>query len=275
MSFNADAHMAARNIAYEDLQPYNPAHETIAAQILLQAIPESIGEAYDRLAFLSGQMKTFDTAVDECLHCWNQGKTSGVYHFAAYPGKSAFMASDAKDDDPLLLGMRRIAMFDVPRRLFAETHGIWVYWLFNGVFVFSHAPQVNLDWAFQRHAYRLAWGLTKVQPATVPTPQQAYNYVREHLLKHHATGLADIQHALTQKHDIDLYNFEVHGPLFQHNMAWAGSITGREVLRRELNLPVALHTYNCGCISAPAPQFEQPPSAVKQLQNQSPNKRDC
>lgn len=275
MSFNADRHMAQRGIRYETLIPGNPQHEALAAEILTQAIPESIGEAYDHLVHLAEQAHGADGPIDECLHCWAYGKPGGNYRFAPYKGRRGFMASNAEEDDPLFLGMRRVAMFDVPRRLFAQQHGIWFYWLFNNVFVMSPTRAVDPDWAFQRHAYRQHWGITGKQPAGVPTPQDAFGYVREHLLNTHAAGLIRIREGLaTEQDELGIDNVEVHGPLFTPVTAWMGSLTGGEILRQELNLPARLHTYNCCGAAAPA-KPEQEASAVKQLQNQSPNKRDC
>ncbi len=279
MSFNADHLLAARGISYAGLIPGNPDHEAEAEAIIRQVMPEDLGEAYDRLVHLARQMQGSDGPVDDCLHCWIGGTGSGPTRFDPYTGKRGFMASDAEAPHPLLLSMRRIAMFDVPRRLFAEDHGIWVYWLFNGVFVLSPTEQVDLDWAFRRHAFRLEWGLTGTMPKAERTNDDARAYVYQHLSLNAAEGLERIRDGLTREHPLGIDNIPVQGPLFEPASAWFGSLTGTELLRQELGLGERLITYNCGGCGAPAipldPSQKPKPSSVLQLQNQSPDRRDC
>ena len=275
MSFNADHLLAARNLTYADLIPYNAEHERLADDLLRQVMPEDLGEAYTRLAFLASQAQNGDTPHDDCLHCWISG--SGPSGFISYRGKRQLMASDADTTDPLLLAMRRIAMFDVPRRLFAEDHGIWVYWLYAGVFVLSPQRQVNLDWAFRRHAFRLEWRLTGTQPARERPAQDARAYVLAYLEDTAAQGLAHIRAELQRPHPLDIFNVPVNGPLFEPVSAWLGSLTGAELLRQHLGLTERLTTYNCcgGGMPQPANPQSGKPSSVRQLQNQSPERRDC
>lgn len=276
MSFNADHLMAARGLTYEGLQPYNPEHEAIATEMIQTVMPEDLGEAYKRLVFLADLVRDSDVPIDDCLHCWIGGNSTGFSKFKD-AGTGAFRASDANETDPLLLGMRRIAMFDVPREIFAKEHGVWVYWLYAGVFVLSPRELTETDQAFRRHAYRLEWRLTGEIPKFERSTEDAQAYVLAHLKATASEGLEHIRKMLQQKHDLDIFNVPVNGPLFEPVTAWFGSLTGAELLRQELQLEERLVTYNCCGAAVPQPvnQASGKPSSVKQLQNQSPNRRDC
>lgn len=255
MSFHTAEPLAqSLGIHIAGLMSGNPEDEAVAAQILIQAMPDSLGMGYDCLVQIAQARQGLSTPVDECLHCTLEGMCG------------------EDEVDAALANIRRVAMFDVPRQLFAQQHGLWVYWLYGSAFVLSATQVVDLGWAFRRHAYRLQWRLTKKQPGAEMSADAARAYVRQYLLGTAKDGLdrlrADYRRELEE--GIKMPDIAVKGPLFEPVTAWFGSLTGGELLREELGREQPLVNYNC-C----SPSTDHEPSPVKQLQNQSGDTIDC
>ncbi len=258
MSFHTAAALAAHhgvtNLAMLEID--NPDDEAKAEAILAEAMPTSLGEAYTAMVRVAEAKQALLQAEDHCLHC--------LLAELGYQPDEAMMAQ-----------VRRIAMFDVPRRIFAKQHGLWVYWLFEDVFILSPTEAVDMAWAFRRHAFRLQWGLEGSEPGAELSGSAAQAYVHTHMFETMGDGLERIKHELVRMGP--MIDVPHEDPIMANYLAWIGSLTGGELLRLEMGWPHRMQTYNCHAAKQPTedPQGPKPASVVIQMQMQVPENIHC